>query len=42
MAKWQLLENIFRFINTLLYTDQFLYNDYIDFSGFEVKLNAFI
>ena len=29
MAKCQLLENIFRFINILLYTDQFLYNDYI-------------
>ena len=41
-AKWQLLENIFRFINSLLYTDKFLHNDYLDFFGFEVKLNTFI
>ena len=42
MAKRQLLENIFRFINILLYTDQFFHNDYLDFSWFEVKLNTFI
>ena len=42
MAKWQFLENIFRFINILLYTDQFSHNDYLDFLGFEVKLNTFI
>ena len=41
MAKWQLLE-FFRFITILLYTDQFLHNSYLDFSGFEVKLNTFI
>ena len=42
MAKWQLLENIFRFINILLYTDQFFHNDYLDFFAFEVTLNTFI
>ena len=42
MANWQLLENIFRCINILLYTDQFFFNDYLDFFGFEVKLNTFI
>ena len=42
MAKRQLLENIFRFINILLYTDQFFHNDYLDFFWFEVKLNTFI
>ena len=42
MAKWQLLENIVRFINFLLYTDQFFCNDYLDFFWFEVKLKTFI
>ena len=41
MAKWQFLE-FFRFRNILLYTDQSLHNDYLDFSGFDVKLNTFI